>query len=886
LYHLTDMRDQLLVLPFGSQPVRKFFVTFAAIFMVFFASILLFSNNTYAQTTTETASWQGETLSFEGKRFTAIKDAASGDSHKLPVGSKIFASVQAGGLGGGASKAYLIYFAPGSDPGKSTSATYITYDYASGTDTYSNPTASQSITVEPKSTATAGATSCAIEGIGWMVCWPARFIASGMDTLYGILASFLEVRPVQTTQDNALFRAWSYMRNFANICFVIGFLIVIYSQVSNVGVSNYGIKKMLPRLIIAAILVNISYWVCAVAVDASNIAGYSIQQIFESMRGSLVGPEGNNWDTLSWESITGFVLSGGSALTGGIIAAYAISAASVTGSVYMLLPILVGVLIAVLIALLVMALRQALITILIIVAPLAFVAYLLPNTEKYFEKWRELFTTMLVMFPIFSVIFGGSQLAGMAIIQNANSINLIILGMAVMVAPVIITPLLVKFSGALLSRFTGMVNNPSKGLIDRTRNWAKEQRDEQKAEVLGQDAPAGIRGWSRRRTQNIERRRKRGKAWMETNNAHAEARWMNDPEYRRIHQASAAAHMLKETGEARAEAHVNHLKTQPGILQTREVDLRVAKLDVDVSKARADVQWENMRAATSALNATPAGLDTQARQARELTLAAAVIGRQLHSAQHEQQQDFANALKGDRTGALLQQAGGISENGANSALAAAIATTRKAYGESVAEARQIVKHFNLSSEQRQEHALGNDVTVTDSAGNTRTFRAGDTYTREAVIEDQIKTGTVKEAQQLVGLSGSSLAEFRTTISEAVAEAGLGGKTIYLGGSTINEIAKGTIASPADLTGVIQNNIARGKTSADKLATADKDALASILQAARQTDTSHMDPSLVADYAAMVQALKAQATKALTDEILSPKLAANQRAILEDIERLP
>lgn len=35
--------------------------------------------------------------------------------------------------------------------------------------------------------------------------------------------------------------------------------------------------------------------------------------------------------------------------------------------------------------------RKALIVILIVISPLAFVAFLLPNTEKFFSKWRSTF---------------------------------------------------------------------------------------------------------------------------------------------------------------------------------------------------------------------------------------------------------------------------------------------------------------------------------------------------------------------------------------------------------------------------------------------------------------------------------------------------------------
>lgn len=64
-----------------------------------------------------------------------------------------------------------------------------------------------------------------------------------------------------------------------------------------------------------------------------------------------------------------------------------------------------------------------------IVSPLAFVALVLPKTEKWFDRWKDTFVAMLIMFPLFSLVFGGAVLAGGAIIASANNnIFLILLG--------------------------------------------------------------------------------------------------------------------------------------------------------------------------------------------------------------------------------------------------------------------------------------------------------------------------------------------------------------------------------------------------------------------------------------------------------------------------
>ena len=93
----------------------------------------------------------------------------------------------------------------------------------------------------------------------------------------------------------------------------------------------------------------------------------------------------------------------------------------------MILGALIAVIYSAVVALIILAARQAIIIVLVFLAPLAFAANILPNTEKWFEKWKDLFTTMLVMYPLISLLFGGSQLIGTTIIASANGSFLIFL---------------------------------------------------------------------------------------------------------------------------------------------------------------------------------------------------------------------------------------------------------------------------------------------------------------------------------------------------------------------------------------------------------------------------------------------------------------------------
>ena len=467
----------------GRFSVRSIFTFALAAFTTVLLWVLLSSTPVGAAD----ASWNGAAIEHSGRTHYLAGTTSDSDSLGLPSGSRYYVSLEQTPTStgpAGLQKAYVIYLAPGTDPPGSGTATSVTYDYDTATKKFSNPSGSTAITIDTASF-TAQATTCAIESVGWIVCPTMNFLAWGMDTVFGWITEFMKVQPLQVNNtDGALYNAWNIMRSIANVAFIIVFLIIIYSQLTSVGIGNYGIKKMLPRLIIAAIAINVSYIICAIAVDISNILGYSIHDALTGLRNTLlatgVTDPAADANLISFESITGFVLSGGTAVVAGglgLVGASLATGGTVLGAVFILLPALVGLVLTVLVVLLILAARQALIVILIIIAPLALVAFLLPNTEKWFEKWRETFMTMLIFFPAFSLVFGGSQLAGGVIIQNASSLNMIILGLIVQVAPLVITPLLLRFSGSVLGGVAKLINDPNKGLLDRTRNWSKGHSD-------------------------------------------------------------------------------------------------------------------------------------------------------------------------------------------------------------------------------------------------------------------------------------------------------------------------------------------------------------------------------------------------------------------------
>jgi hypothetical protein len=597
---------------FGSTSHRGFSVrsilTFVlAVIITTLLWVIIGGQATHALGDTD-ASWSGDTIIYDGHGFTKTTDFKD-TTGTIPSGVTIYQAPLQAGATTGSQKALIIYFSSGVDPPTAKTAKYVEFEYSKSAGT-SNPQNKKDIklTVKGKETQLQ---SCSVEGIGWIICPISTFLSGGMDFIFHLLAGMISVQPsVLGDPSNSMYIAWNIMRNIANIAFVIVFLIIIYSQLTSFGVSNYGLKKLIPRLIIAAILVNVSFIVSAVAIDISNILGYSIQSIFNEIAKNVFNVTNDNFSGANaWTAITGIVLAGG----GYIGVTYFIS----SGGIYLLLPILLGVLLTVIFVVIVLAARQAIIIILVIISPLAFVANLLPNTEKWFDKWKDLFFTMLIFFPAFSLVFGGSQLAGQLIIQNAgDNIVMVIFGMAVQIAPLVITPLILKFSGSLLGKIAQIANNPSKGIMDRSKNWANSKSEQQKQRTLSKNRSWWNTGGKLMEKADTGARKTKDRTELYKLRADNKYQGTNKA-YEQIHVDMAGAELDKDYIHNVHATHVEHLKTTPGSsLYDRASNTEASKDFLQASQNLTNQHFNERRI----INGTPLNVSSNQLESSKATL--------------------------------------------------------------------------------------------------------------------------------------------------------------------------------------------------------------------------------------------------------------------------
>lgn len=398
--------------------------------------------------------------------------------------------------------------------------------------------------------------TCKVDNIGWIICPVFTFLSDITDAAYAIVADMLSVNTNDYATDGTLFNAWRVMASIANVFFVVVFLFIIYSQISGIGISNYGIKRMLPRLIVGAILINTSYWVCILAIEASNLLGYSLKSVFDGLGATIA--------TTSADDATGILDGGNTALNwlGLTSAVLILGGAALYAGMAVLLPLLLAAIVTIVIVFVALTIRQALIIILVVAAPLALAAWLLPNTETYFKKWLKLFGALLLMFPVVAIVFAISSLASTIIMGASSSTPIKIMGAAVSIVPLIVIPAIMKGAGTALGVIMNRVpgsNGLGNGMRERAGKLGKRLDNQIATRALRSDS---TRGKVLARLSGARGRARRGAIdnAAEQNRKLAEANYISDEVQR---EGSLMRQMSRGGGEAaRNTALANAINTE------------------------------------------------------------------------------------------------------------------------------------------------------------------------------------------------------------------------------------------------------------------------------------------------------------------------------------
>ncbi|HEU4966804.1 MAG TPA: tail fiber domain-containing protein [Candidatus Saccharimonadales bacterium] len=275
----------------------------------------------------------------------------------------------------------------------------------------------------------------------WMECpliTSLQGVASGIS---GFIGSQLTVPTGLYFNDNTQ-KVFNIFRNIGVGMLVLAGLVMVVSQAADLEIfAAHTVRKALPRIIIAAILISLSWPLLQFVINFFNDLG--------TWTGKLI------LSTTSYGSVGGHLDPGtiisnvADLLITGLVAAGTIVLLGAGG----IISLLVSVILVIIVGLVVLMIRQIIILLCILIAPIALASFVLPGTEKLGKFWQETLITALVMFPLIEgFLAGGTALSYIILTVKSGDYGYHILAIIIFIAPYIAIPFAFKLAGGLVGR--------------------------------------------------------------------------------------------------------------------------------------------------------------------------------------------------------------------------------------------------------------------------------------------------------------------------------------------------------------------------------------------------------------------------------------------------
>lgn len=271
---------------------------------------------------------------------------------------------------------------------------------------------------------------CDKGGLGFVLCPIQNMMVDVVSQLNEWMADLLSVNTLGF-QNDTLKTASQNILNITNSIYALLFLVIIFANGLSIGLDSYALKKLVPRLVAAIILSQFAFFITGAFIELGNVLGRSVSQFFTSLIPATTERAG---------------------------AAGGISVAILgIGAVLLVISMLVIIIIALLVVLAVLAIRWAALYALILLAPLAFAAHVLPNTDKLWKAWWTNLVKLVLMFPIIMAITSGAAFLSAVMISKDSPAVIQVVGALLPFIGFLLIPKAFKWSGSLMAATGGKI---------------------------------------------------------------------------------------------------------------------------------------------------------------------------------------------------------------------------------------------------------------------------------------------------------------------------------------------------------------------------------------------------------------------------------------------
>lgn len=229
----------------------------------------------------------------------------------------------------------------------------------------------------------------------------------GIAALAGAVLSWVINTTTSAAQPASINVAWTMIRDVMNLVFIIALIVISIATI--LRIESYSYKKLLPRLILMALLINFS------KVIADTLIGFSDM---------ITGVIANGANFKSYGQLFDAVVAQGKGSAGEYFTS---SEGILKEASYGLMGIVFAVMVTVsfLVVAGLLLVRMVGLWVLVVISPAAYALNILPSTKKYAGQWWSKFIQYLIWAPI-SVFFLRIGLALLDETKGADPVKLLI----------------------------------------------------------------------------------------------------------------------------------------------------------------------------------------------------------------------------------------------------------------------------------------------------------------------------------------------------------------------------------------------------------------------------------------------------------------------------
>src|SRR3990167_7363717 len=196
---------------------------------------------------------------------------------------------------------------------------------------------------------------------------------------------------------DALTTAWATLRDIANMCFIFVLLYAAFKTMFDANFSNFG--KTVKDIIIVALLINFSLFFSKVVIDSSNIVAVGFYNSIANQTPSTL-PNQSTGISAGYANMLGLQTFGDPKILNGLGSGAEETAnimiVGIMSSVFMLITAVILLMAGVM-----FAARFIILVFLMILSPLALIAYVIPGQKGKFEEWKSALIAQSFFAPVY-----------------------------------------------------------------------------------------------------------------------------------------------------------------------------------------------------------------------------------------------------------------------------------------------------------------------------------------------------------------------------------------------------------------------------------------------------------------------------------------------------